>query len=363
MRLSLPRPALETALDRMEAAWEWWLGELRALVPAALWRRLVPTRPILVLEFGRDGVALGHSAGGSTLPRGRVAPDELDGPAPPQLAAALAGLRPDRVELRLPAAQALHQRLVLPLASPRRLASLLRFELDRQTPFTPEQVYLAARLVERDRAGNRMIAELMLVKRDVADRALGYARRWGLTPDRLGIQGNEGWALDFQAKPAPDRARVRRQRLSAALAVATAGLVLALWFVHAASRETYADALSAELTRSRIAAEAAKALQKEVDAREAAIAFLAQRRQAASAGRLLEELATTLPDDSWVTEFELTGKALRLHGLSTAAAALPGKLGQSALLDKVQFTAATVPAGTGAERFDLSAELRDGGGP
>ncbi|MEI9984489.1 MAG: PilN domain-containing protein [Aliidongia sp.] len=243
------------------------------------------------------------------------------------------------------------------------MALLLRFELDRQTPFTPEQVYFDARVVERQPAVKRMVVEAMLVKRHAADQALASLRRWGLTPSRLGVQREEGWALDFQPDQISEEAFLRRHRLSAALAVITVGLAMAAWLAHQSRQDAYAVALAAELTRSRAGAEVVRAMQKELDGREGRIVFLTRRKRATSAGQLLEELAAKLPDDSWVTEFELAGKTLRLHGFSKQASALPDTLGRSALLAIVHSSAPSVLVSTGPERFDLSAELRDGSGP
>jgi general secretion pathway protein L len=358
MRNLLSRQALETLLDRLLAGWFWWLAELRGLVPGALRRRLAPARPVLRLDFDGDGVLLASCSESIEAPRGRIGPDELAEPLPPHLAATLAATRFDHVELRLPAEQVLHQRIALPLASPRRLTSLLGFELDRQTPFTPEQVYFDAHVIERDPVGRRMMVELAIVKRGFADRALGCARRWGLEPRRLGIIGESGWAFDF--RPERPAGNGRRHLLSMALAATAIFLTLAAWFVHAGQQAAYADALALELASSRNAAELVKAMRKELDAREARIGFLARRKRATDAGRILEELASKLPDDTWITEFELNDKSLHIRGFSSKTATLPTLLGASALLGDAGLS---VPPDNAADRFDLSAVVREGGDP
>src|SRR5580658_7578541 len=163
MRLPFARQGVEPALDQLHAAWAWWLGEVRGLVPSALRRRVVSSPPVLVLEFERDGVALIRRVGEAEFPHGRIGADEASGESPAQLVAALAGCRPDRVELRLPATRVLHQRLTLPLASPRRLSSLLLFDLAPQPPSPRERVYPAGGTGARDRRAGRMCANLVLV--------------------------------------------------------------------------------------------------------------------------------------------------------------------------------------------------------
>ena len=358
MRLPLSRPAMAPLLDGLAAGLHWWLAELRGMIPSAMLQRVLPDRPTLVLDVEVDAVRLGWLSRGTYLACGRIEAGELEQLRPAPLAAALARFRPSQVELCLPKAQMLERRLTLPLASPRRLPALLRFELDRQTPFTPEQVYYDARIVARDPASRRMVATVALVKRSVAERALSRVRHWGLTPTSLTIEDAPGWSLDFQTSEATATPGARRHRLSIGLAALTLILGAAAWWNHATAQDAYADALAEALTDARSAAEATKTLQKDLVAREAKLAFLEHRLQTPSAGAVLEDLAARLPDDSWVTQFELTGTGMRLRGFSREGAQLPAKLADSQVLSQAQLGA----SGAG-DQFDLSATLRPKAAP
>jgi general secretion pathway protein L len=359
MAIPLSFDAFEPIVDHALAAWRWWLEGLRGLVPDSLQRFVAPAQPLVILAFDRGEIEVYRRAGAAYASQGRLTPPDRAGARPPAPVKAMGRLKPDRLELRLPARQILRQRLVLPLAPPRRLASVLRHELERQTPFTPEAVYFDARIVDRDRAARTMAVEVVLTKRRFADEALGCAAGWGLLPGRLGIQGEDGWALDFRPERALGRPTLRHYRLPAALAAAAFGMAAAAALVHVERRQDYAAALAAALARSRVAADETKALEQALLDGQGRIAFLARRRQETKILVLLEELAERLPDDSWVTEFDLTGRALRLQGYSTAAATLPQLLASSPLLEQARFSAPPVQAGTGTERFGLSAELRE----
>ncbi len=140
-------------------------------------------------------------------------------------------------------------------------------------------------------------------------------------------------------------------------------LALAAWQLHAAARDAYAEALDAELTRTRPVADAVKAMQKELAEREARIAFLARRKKSADVGRLLEALAAKLPDDSWIAAFALDGASVRFSGFSTERAQLPARLSDLPLLSKLQLSKGTEQAGPAAAPFELSAELLEGAQP
>jgi general secretion pathway protein L len=359
MAIPLSFDVFAPIVDRTLAAWRWWVEGLRGLVPHRLHRFVAPAHPLVILAFDRDGAEVLRSAWPAYVSRGRLALHERAGERPSVLVKALGRLKPGRIELRLPARQILRQRLVLPLAPPRRLASVLRYELERQTPFTPDLVYFDARIVERDRTARMMVAEVVLAKRSVADEALGCATGWGLAPGRLGFQGEDGWALDFRPERAVAPPGLRPYRLSAALGAAAFGLAAAAALVHIERRQDYAVALAAELASSRVAADETKALEKALIDGQGRLAFLARRRQETKILALLEELAERVPDDSWLTQFELIGQELRLQGFSAAAATLPQLFAASSLVDKARFPTPPVKTGAETERFSLSAELRE----
>lgn len=357
------RRALEPVLEAIGQAFQWWFEELRGMVPTVILYRLVPDRPSLILEFRENEVGLGRIVRGFYQPCGRVAEAELEHSQPAPLAAALAGFRPNRVELRLPKARILYQKVLLPLGRPSRLSALLRFELDRQTPFALNQVYYDACIIERDPIGKTMVAAVALVKRRDADRAIAVAQRWQLTPTRLAVQDDPRWSLDFRSVPVVGEPSRRRRHLASGMAAIALIFAFAAWQLHASAQDAYAEALDAELARSRPAAETVKVLQKELAEREARIAFLARRRKSASVGRLLEALATTLPDDTWITTFELDGPSVRFGGFSTETALLPTRLSDLPLLSNLQLSKGQERAGPGAAPFELSSELLDGAGP
>ncbi|NIR61314.1 MAG: hypothetical protein GWO02_18345, partial [Gammaproteobacteria bacterium] len=60
----------------------------------------------------------------------------------------------------------------------------LAFEMDRVTPFDPEEIYFDYRVLASDDDA-RMRVDLLVVPRDEADRAIETLAAWGLQPDRL----------------------------------------------------------------------------------------------------------------------------------------------------------------------------------
>src|ERR1700686_1166319 len=142
--------------------WRWWSAELAPLIPAAsrgaMRRRL--TRP--VVEFG-DGEAIfwRPQVVDGELRLTEVARVALSGEAGDVAAAGRAAINAvatatageamatPKVVVALPPRQVMRKTLVLPAAVEENLAQALSYDLDRHTPFRPEQLYFDAAFVDR----------------------------------------------------------------------------------------------------------------------------------------------------------------------------------------------------------------------
>src|SRR5215469_11702661 len=120
----------------------WWLRQMLDLLPGQLSTRGearvrgaiatlcgLPDAPIPTIELADRRTR-------QERPLGRFT---LDAAGIPALRRALAGRR--RVILRLPAGMLLERSVVLPLAAEREPEPVLRYELDRLTPFSGEEVF------------------------------------------------------------------------------------------------------------------------------------------------------------------------------------------------------------------------------
>ena len=79
----------------------------------------------------------------------------------------------------------LRKALDLPLAAEDDLDQLLRFEMDRLTPFRAEDVVFAQRVLERDPERQRMTVELQVAPRAVVEQALAMAAACKVRPTRV----------------------------------------------------------------------------------------------------------------------------------------------------------------------------------
>ena len=172
--------------------WQWWKRQLDALMPAAPRAALARRRMRPVLVFAGDSATLWRLATANGQPVMAVATTiPLTGDAATIAAAGRAALAPlthavygapaasARVVISLPARDVLRRNIVLPSAVEENFRQALAYDLDRHTPFKPEELYFDATIVARDAVHNTITIDLAAARRAIVDPALKHAAAWG----------------------------------------------------------------------------------------------------------------------------------------------------------------------------------------
>lgn len=331
-------------MGMMEAAQflSWWWRQLVGLVPPGLARFASSGREELVVEA--QGAELAAHFRGRRLGAGRFARDAGGASA---LADAVRAVRrrPPPVVLRLAEPEVLRKPVRLPLAALSSLPQVLAFEMDRETPFTADELCWDFSVARRDRAASRLDVELLLVPRPVVERLAGLLRAHGLPPVAVEAAGNDGrppvrlrrgWREE-------DAAPRRRRNLVRGLVAVNAVLALLLAATPFIRQQRALDAVGMRLDAARPGFEAATALRRERDRlSEASDLLRTERGRAPGALRVLQATTHALPDDTWLTEFTLRGAQLTLTGQSPSAAGIIGRLSAAPPLRDPAFTAPIV---------------------
>lgn len=278
--------------------------------------------------------------------------------------AALAGLagtagRRD-VVLILPSKEVLRPSVRLPYASQRTLRDALKYELEKLSPVSPDEVYFDFEMLARDRASNTVEIALRIIRRDVVDQALRLCRGAGLAVSAIRFEG-DARAADPASFPVDRTAHLRAQWRRNNLAI-LAGAALALLF--ALLLATYLrgamtlDALTEAVSEEGVRAARVELLQQRIDRAAAQLTFLGKQKRAPLFAAILADVTRTLPDGTWLTQFDLAGNKIRIEGYSRSAADLIAVFDRSGRFVNAQFAApVTQGSAPGIERFDLAFEI------
>jgi general secretion pathway protein L len=282
-----------------------------------------------------------------------------------QLAALLQRVNPRRepVTVCLSGELGLRRIISLPLAARDDLAQLLRFEMDRLTPFRAEEVYFAQRVVDTDMPNRRIMVELAVAPRSIVEHALKTARTVGavVAGVELGTARPDGQEplnlLPQEAGDAAGERRLIRALILLALILAIVAVAMPLQ-----RQRSKLAALTDQVAVTRVEAEQSHALREQLDQLTQTGNFLlAEKGRRPMATEVLADLTRLVPDQAYLAQLILQGGEVQLHGWAVTASDLISLLDQSPLFRAPQFRAPVTQEGSdGTERFHLSVELAEG---
>ena len=354
--------------NRLLLLWRWWTAELRAMLPASMARWIDGDAVATNVMVEERGVTILNTRTESGKPHvaERVPLDALA--SNPLLRDLIAAGR-DRVRLVLTPDQAMVKSITLPIATEENLREVVGFELDRHTPFTPDQAYYDAQIVRRDTQQEKIVVTLVVASKVEVASLLDTLRRAGLTCASVGIDDSAAEnAATVDLQPLADKPPRRLSRvhqiniglLILALLLALVAIILPIWQKRETVKELIpqAEKSGAEfLISERVFSEYTK-LAAEYN-------FLASRKHATyPVVAVLEELARTFPDTTWVQKLDIkaNGKVREviLLGEAQSTSKVIENLEQSPLLlfqnSKQQSATTRLQANT--ERFHVSAEIK-----
>ena len=345
----------------------WWLGELAALLPRRLRQSLQAGARILVVDLSGQELVLRHFRGERCREIGRLPLADVGTAAGGRSIGALVrkvNPKKGEVAVLLPADQALRKTLELPSAAESDLSEALFFQIDRQTPFTPEEVYFDYWISERQPETNRLTVELTVVPRRVVDDAVAMAGRWGVQATIVDVAGDDPQAaprLNLLSKAEHEEGAKTWSPLNAVVAGLALVLAAAAIYIPLDEKRMVAEALSQKVAQAKSEAEDAVRLRQELDRLAEDGRFLTDQKQRSPLVlSVLGELTRLLPDDTWIYQLQASRREIRVAGYSSAASALIGLVDQSPLFQTPRFQSpVTQDPQTGLEQFNLSFELEE----
>jgi general secretion pathway protein L len=346
----------QTPLPRFFA---WWWGELRPMLPVR-WRKLLSAEAAqILLESSGDELQVHRAFGSEARELARLPltePDALGSALEAALGDEQAAL--PRV-LLLPPNLVLRRILTLPTAALDNLRTVLGFELDRQTPFKPEQVVFDSRVMPYEPGAKVVQVELALVPRDRLQHALEALGPVAGTLGAVDVRGADGRRRGYNLLPA----ELRRSRSNTRLLMHLGLVAASLFFLALAmgllldNRAAAVAALGEESEAVQNEARAVARLRDSLEDAATAANFLAiEKSRQPSMVLLLDDLTRRLPDDTWLERLSFGRGEVSLSGQSGQAAKLLEILQESTLLRSPALSGPIQPdARSGKDRFNITA--------
>ena len=232
--------------------------------------------------------------------------------------------RPAPVVLILPPSALLQQPASMPLAAERELASVLRYEMDRLTPFRADAVFWTWHIDRRDREAGRLLLRLLLVPKVALGSSLAALEAAGLRPAVLevpvpgGVERLPAWCS--RAPPG------QHARLPSPAGCAPPWRSPSAPFP-CCGRSGQSGGRKNAVADLRPKVALVDALRRRITEHASGNnLFAAELVRIGSPLRALATVTATLPDDTYLTSFAMREGKISMAGRSAAAASLIGLL-------------------------------------
>ena len=364
--------------------WRWWKAELAPVVPAASRRALKRWRMRPVIEFGeREAVFWRPEIVNGEIELAAMAKAPLTGDQGDVAAvgrAAMASIGADtqgnvaarrpQVIVALPPRQVMRKSLVLPAAVEENLAQALSYDLDRHTPFRPDQLYFDAVVVDRDDARKTITVDWAAALKTAVDGARRQAEAWGASVQAVVPGPASTLPPRLNLIPVEERSSAggwRRWQVWVPV-VLVAAIALTTIVVPLVQKREYAIELNKQAEEARVQALAADVIRTQLERAQGEYNFVLAKKYAyPGTVQLLDGVTRVLPDDTWITQLEMrtslhgkeTQRDLVLRGESANAGKLIGLLEDSKLVEQAALRSSTTKIQPGpGEIFDLGSQVK-----
>jgi Tfp pilus assembly protein PilN len=261
-----------------------------------------------------------------------------------------------RVVLVVPNDAGLQRDAELPLAAEPHLAAVCANELERWTPWRPDQAVFSVKVLERSEAEGKLLIELVAVPRFVFSRSAELLKGSGLLLVGLVRERPDQNPQFIEVEPESESSRkvLRRARLAGILAACGILLLVAGTFTYKlmtiGSLNQRLAEIGGEVEEAQKLAESAKRLTYQ--ARYADEVKLGR----ASPITVLNGLSELLPDDCWLEALSMEGDKLTMQGRARDALSLLPLLNSSGRFQDVKFESEVIrDAEAGLDTFNISA--------
>lgn len=267
--------------------------------------------------------------------------------------------------LRLSHHEVLSKTLNLPLAAQANVSQVVRYELDRYSPFQADQVYFATRIESIDTEVAQLIVQLIFMPRKLLEALYADCKMLGISLDFVEAENfpNDLQQLHclynllpphLQPKIANTPRRIIAGLVMSLVFLIVASLTLPVWLEYQA-----VENLQTKIAKIDKEVKAVKTLQAEMDVmREENQVLINDKTATPNVVAILNEISVLMKDDSWLSYLQYSEGQVQLQGESPKASNLLTDLEASDYFAKVNFASpVTQDKASGMERFQISAEI------
>jgi general secretion pathway protein L len=371
-------PSLNSTIDLdVKKFFRWWLRELEFLVPEKIKQLVFEKQGFIIVRPDGNRLALSYALNRRAKDREGYTDKRLVEPLAvlERNASGIAQYKALRgsderlakanLIVRLTGQEAIQKELALPSAVKENLLQVVAYELDRYTPFKPEQVYFAVQPLEGEHEPGQIRVMLILTPKETLDALYADIKAMDMSPLFVDYeatpndleQRHDGYNLlpeGLREKTAKTPRLINSALIAAVFLLLGAVLALPVWF-----ESQTVDALQEQIDAIEKDAKGVKALQQEIDAMiDETKLLIAEKKAAPAIVDMLNTLSALIKDDTSLAYAQYSDGHLQIQGESPAASELIGVLEASEWFANARFVSpVTQDKVTKQERFQITVDV------
>jgi len=269
------------------------------------------------------------------------------------------------VLVRLSGQDAIQKELSLPAAAKENLEQVVAYELDKYTPFKPDQVYFALKKMEGANEAGQIRVMMILTTRELLDGLYEDIKLLGFAPVYIDYEGSpnnlddleDGYTLlpeSLGQKKANIPRLVHGALITLTCVLFLLVLAMPVFFEYKSVNELALKASALEKDAKKV-----KAMQASIDAViDETNQLIKEKTASPDLVNMLNNLSTLLKDDTTLSYIQYSEGHLQIQGESPAASSLLAVLEDSELFANARFASpVTQDRVTSSERFQITVDL------
>ncbi|MBF0384010.1 MAG: PilN domain-containing protein [Magnetococcales bacterium] len=350
----------------------WWVGELNSLIPESARSFFKRKSSSLLVDVLDNEIRIGRFRGETYDTLEQFNLSDINNPkanntVDPKKLLGAHKHGSGHVTFRLPRSRAMVRTLTgRPQAMESNLDEALFFELERLTPFLPEEIWYDFHVCGRDQEAGTIDIQIAMIPKTTTDELLSLANSWGLDVERLDLVDETFSSFNVNFLKRTQRILPSKlEPINRILRLVAFGLFLLVVIFPLLNQFKTITHLSEIKGLEMAQANEAITIQNQIDAIIAENHFLAEAKKFRPPFVvILEELTRILPDDTWLVRMQLNGSEVKITGYSRAASKLIEVINNSHIFQDVKPASSFVrDAKLDRERFKMTFTVNssDGG--
>lgn len=344
------------SFNRLSQLVDWWLEGLLYLLPDSLHAWLKPSSKRINLIY-KDNQVLAQWPD-QPEPTSYDIFSNLEGKELKHKLSQLKAEKEDTV-LIMSARYGLSKNLRLPAAAEAELDTILKFEVDRQTPFSADQVYSGYAITNKNKAENSLNLQLNVIPRKVLDPIIEGLSQLNISLNKVELEQSNNLSINLLPETQETKSTGLLKTINMCLFVLVLGLIalnVALPFLQVKNAIEQTDERTQNARKDAMEVSQFRTQWEADNERRDSLKNKIQIRL--TSAELLDELTRLIPDDTYLTRLQIRDETLNVQGESSSATQLISLIDASTLFSNTRFQSpVTTNISTGKERFQISTKI------